>query len=115
MLKQLSKQISKLFFQVSAQVYLVSGQTEERRKVYLEWTSINLSSKLYLTCGGNVNYYKGVHHPIPTRGNREHPGKFQNKSGSSLFNRVFMYILFLTKLKGRRRPFLEGARRAATL
>ena len=24
-----------------------------------------------LTCGGNVNYYKNVHHPIPFHGNRE--------------------------------------------
>ena len=47
---------SKLFFQMSAQVYSVSGQ---RRKDFLEWTSIDL-------CGGNVNYYKSVHHPILT-------------------------------------------------
>ena len=49
---------------MSAQVH--SGQTEGRRKTFLEWTSINLSSKLSLTCGGNVNYYTSVHHPIPT-------------------------------------------------
>ena len=35
-----------------------------------------LSYKLSLTCGGNVNYYKIIHHPIPTHGNREHPGNF---------------------------------------
>ena len=34
----------------------------------------------------NVNYYKSVHHPIPICGDREHPGNFQNKSGSSPFN-----------------------------
>ena len=44
---------------MSAQVYSVSGQTEGRRKGFLEWTSIDL-------CGGNVNYYKNVHHPIRT-------------------------------------------------
>ena len=27
--------------------------------------------------GGNVNYYKSVHHSIPTRGSREYPGNFQ--------------------------------------
>ena len=32
----------------------------------MEWPSIDLSSKLSLTCYGNVNYYKSVHHPIPT-------------------------------------------------
>ena len=50
------KQISKLFFQMSAQVYYVPGQNEGGRKVFLEWTSIDLCSKLSLTCGGNVNY-----------------------------------------------------------
>ena len=41
---------------------------------------------LCLTCGGNVNYCKSVHQPIPTRENKEHPGNFQNKSVSSTFN-----------------------------
>ena len=27
---------------------------------------MDLYFKLSLTCGGNVNYYKSVHHPIPT-------------------------------------------------
>ena len=57
---------SKLFFQIRAQVYSVPGQTEGKRKAFLEWTSIDLSSKLSLTCWGNVNYYKSVHHPRPT-------------------------------------------------
>ena len=39
-----------------------------------------------LTSGGNFNYDKSVHHPIPTRRNRENPGNFQNKSVSSPFN-----------------------------
>ena len=71
---------------MSTQVYSVPGQIERRRKVFLEWKSIGLSSKLSLTCRGNVNYYKSVHHPISTRGNREHPGNFQNKSIRSPFN-----------------------------
>ena len=45
-----------------------------------------LSYKLSMGRGGNVNYYKRVHHPIPTRGKREHPGNFQNKSVSSPLN-----------------------------
>ena len=48
---QLSKQISKLFFQMSVQVYSVPGQTTERWKVFLDWKNIDLSSKLYRTCG----------------------------------------------------------------
>ena len=59
---------------MSAQVYSVTGQTEGRRKAFLEWSSIDLSSKLSLTFGDNVNYYKSVDptltlsllSPIPT-------------------------------------------------
>ena len=51
---------------MSAQVYSVPDQTEVRRKAFLEWASIELFSKLSLTCGGNIDYYKSVHHPIPT-------------------------------------------------
>ena len=49
-----------------AQVYSVPGQTEGRRKAFSEWTSKGLSSNLSLTCEGNVNCYKSVHHFIPT-------------------------------------------------
>ena len=55
-----------LFFQMSAQVYFLLGQTKGIRKVFLNWKSIDLSSKLSLTCGGNINYYKCIHHPVPT-------------------------------------------------
>ena len=51
--------------------------------------SIVLSYKLdiyYMGRGSNVNYYKSVHYPIPSRGNEEYPGNFQNKSTSSPFN-----------------------------
>ena len=51
---------------MSAQLYSMPGQTEGRRKAFLEWTNIDLSSKLSRTCRGNVNYYKSVHHPITT-------------------------------------------------
>ena len=71
---------------MSAQVYSVPGQTEGKRKAFLEWKSMELFYKLSLTCGGNVSYYKSVHHPIPSSGNREQPGNFQNKLVSSLFN-----------------------------
>ena len=59
-----SKQISKMFFQISAQVYSVPDQIAGKRKAFLEWTSIDLSFRLSLTCGRNVHYYKSVHHPI---------------------------------------------------
>ena len=56
---------------MSAQVQSVPGKTERRIKAFLEWKSIDLSHELSSTCGVNVNYYKSVHHPIPTRENRE--------------------------------------------
>ena len=70
---------------MSAQVYFFPGQTEVGRKAFFEWTSIDLPSKLSLTCEGNVNYYKFAHHPIPTRGDREHAANFQKKSVISPF------------------------------
>ena len=74
---------------MSAQICSVPGQTERRSKTFLERKSIDLhgiSLCSLTTCGGNVNYYKSVHQPIPTRENWEHPGNFQNKSVSSAFN-----------------------------
>ena len=102
---------------MSDQVYSVPGQTEGRRKAFLDWTSVDLSSKLSVTCGGNVNNYKSVHHPIPTLplGIGNTLGIFESKSVSSPFISASRYILFLTKLKRRGRTFLEGARREAVL
>ena len=70
---------------MSAQVYSVPGQTEGRSKAFLDWKSIDLSHELSLTCGGNVNNYKSVYQPSPTRENREHPGNFQNESAFNVF------------------------------
>ena len=60
-------------------------------------------------------YYKSVHHSIPTlpvgTGNREHPGNFQNKSVNSPFNWNSRYILFLHKLRGKERSFLERCKK----
>ena len=72
---------------MSAQVYSVIGQTEKRRKAFLECKSIDFFYKLSLTWGeGNDNYYKSIHHLVATRGNRDHPRNFQNKSVNSPFN-----------------------------
>ena len=55
---QLSKQTSKIFFQMSTQVYSVHGQTEGRTKALLEWKSIDLCYGLSLTGGGNLTIIK---------------------------------------------------------
>ena len=84
---------------MSAQVYSAPGQTEGRSKTFLERKSIALhgiSLCSLTTCGGNVNYYKSVHQPIPTRENREHPGNFQSESVSSAFSE-FCNLLYKMK------------------
>ena len=78
---------------MSAQVYSVPGQTEGRSKTFLERKSIDLQLIPSLTCGGNVNYYKSVHQPIPTRENRKHPGNFQSESVNSAFNEFYHFTL----------------------
>ena len=50
---------------MSDQVYSVPSQTEGST-TFLKRETIDLSSNLPFTCGGTVNYYKSVHHPIPT-------------------------------------------------
>ena len=52
---------------MSSQVCSVPGQTEQRRKAFLEWKNIDLSFELSLLSGDNINYYKSVNHHIPTR------------------------------------------------
>ena len=63
---------------MNAQVYSIPGQTERRRKAFLEWKSIDLSYELFLIYGGNVNYYKSVHHPILTLLSIEYLGIFSS-------------------------------------
>ena len=103
-----------LFCQKSAQVKwegrpFWSGQ---KAKIY----SLDLFSSLNLlpTYRSNVKYYKNVHHPIPTLpvGTGSTLPIFKiNQYINSLFNWVSRYILFLPKLKGKERPFLEGCKK----
>ena len=83
-------------------------------KPFLEWKIIDLSYEQSLTYECNVNHYKSVHHPIPTRENRGHLDNFQNKPVSSAFRRVSRYILVLDTLKEKGRPFLKVVKRGAT-
>ena len=85
------------------------SQSERRRETSLEWKSIDLPSKLSLTYGVMLTIEKAFIILFLIVGN------FQNKLVSSSFNWVSSYILFLAKLKGRGRPFLEGARTGVTL
>ena len=61
---------------MSAQVYSVPGPTDIKIKTFFEWKIIVVSYELPFTCGVNINYYKSVHHPIPTRENMKLCGNF---------------------------------------
>ena len=99
---------------MSAQIYSVPDQTEGGRKVFLEWTSIDLSSKLSRTCGGNVNYYKSVHHSIPTRGNRNTMTILKKKISNLSFQlRVQVYSV-LGQTGGERKSFFGGCKKGTT-
>ena len=101
---------------MSAQVYSVPGKTEGRRKAFLEWTSIVLSSKLSLTCGGNVNYYKMfIILFLLCLWGYGTPWQFSKQISKLSFQLLSSYVLLLTKLKGGGRLFLEGARWGVTL
>ena len=82
--------------------YSVPGQA--KGKAFLEWASTDLSFKLFFTCRGNVNYYKSVI-ILFLLCLWWHPGNFQNESASSPFSWVSRYVLFLAKVKVKRKPF----------
>ena len=74
-----------------------------------------LNSLKSLTCWGNVNYYKSVHHPIPTL-----PDGIGNTQAVFRTNQYGLLSvecqgIFLAKVKGRGRFFSKSARRGATL
>ena len=97
----------------------------------MEWTNIDLASKLSLICGSNVNYYKSVHQPIPTllvgKGNTLSLlfSFGQTLPEKCLYSVLFSFgcgkmraritpnkdIFYAVKQKRRGRPFLEGIRR----
>ena len=58
-------------------------------------------------------YYKSVHQPIPAWENWEHPGNFQNKSGSSAFNWVlpFYFLKWNCYFSACKQKFLESTSR----
>ena len=82
-------------------------------KSFLEGASIDLSSKLSLTCEGNVNHREGVHDPLSTLpvGIENTLVIFLNKSVSSSLKLVSRYVFFLAKLKRRGKPIFGGGKK----
>ena len=75
---------------MSDQVYSVPGQTEGRKKTFLEWKSIDLSHELYpLHVGVMLTIIKVFF----TLFLREHPANFQSESVSSAFNELCNFTL----------------------
>ena len=64
------------FFKWVPNYILLPVKLKREGRASLDGESIDLSSKLSVTCGGNMNYYKS----------NQHPCNFQNKSVSSPFN-----------------------------
>ena len=82
---------------------------EVREKAFLKWKKIDFSSKLSLHMDVMLTIIKVFIIPfLFCLWEQEHLGNFPNKSVSSPFNWVSRYILFLPKLKGKERPFLDG-------
>ena len=84
-----------------------------REKDFLKWTSINLSSKLSLTYGGDVTYYKSVHYPIPTSLLWEQGTQWQfSKQISKLSFQLHVQISsLLTQTEGERNAFFIGCKK----
>ena len=98
---------------MSAQVYPVPDQTEEKRKTFSEWKSIDISFELSLTFGVNVNCFKSVHHPIPTCENREHPGNFQKNPSKLCFQLHVQVYPLLGQTERERKAFLGWSKKGA--
>ena len=86
------------------------------KKGFLRVHKHRFFSKLPLTCGGNVDYYKSVYHPISTLavgvGNRQAIFKTISKLSFQLSVQV---CPLLGQNDGGRKDFLKDARRAVTL
>ena len=83
--------------------------SEVRGKAFVKWKSIDLSSKLSLTYGGNVNYYKSVHHPIPILPvGTGTPWQFSKQISKLSFQLSFQIYSLLAQTEGERKTFLDG-------
>ena len=106
----LQKQISKLFFQMSAQVYSLPSPTEGRKKAFFGGGKHRfLSSKLSLTYGGNVNHFKSVHHlsVYSACGNREHLTVFKTNQ--------YIQVYSLGQNEGVRKAFFGGCKKGCPI
>ena len=81
----------------------------------MEGVSINLSSKLSLTCGGNVAHYISVYHPLPYLSVGIENTLAVLQTNNKLFFEMSVHIFFFLAKKGRGRSFSERTRRELVL
>ena len=87
---------------MSAQVHSVPGQLKGE----------GLSPKLFLTCEGNVNYYKSAHHPVPILP----VGKGSTHANSKQISKISFQLnvevcSLLGQSEGERKAFFEGCKK----
>ena len=87
---------------------------KEKKGLFGMGQSIVLSYKLSLGGGDNISYYKSVHHPIATRGNRKHPGNFYKKVSKLSFQLSVQVYSLLAQTEGEREVF-RAARRGTVI
>ena len=75
-------------------------------KAFLKWTGIDLSFKVSITYGRNVNYYKSVHHPIATLPvGTGTPLQFSKQISKLSFQLSFQIYSVLAQTEGERKVF----------
>ena len=75
----------------------------------------SLEPKLSLTCGGNGNVYKNVHHPIPTLWEQGASWQFSKQISKFSFHLTVQVYSLLGQTEEERKAVLEGGRREAAL
>ena len=72
---------------------------------------VDLSSKLSIKHGGNINYYKSVHHPIPTLSVRTGNTlwQFSKQINKLSFQLSFRIYSLLAQTEGERKTFIGRA------
>ena len=96
-------------FQRSANYIVFLTKVKRERRPFLERARIDLSSKLSLTYGINVNHYKSVHHPLSNMPVRIGNTRQLSEQISKLFFQVSVQVYsLLSQTEGERKTFFRG-------
>ena len=96
-------------FQRSANYIVFLTKVKTERRPFLERARIDLSSKLSLKYGINVNHYKSVHHPLSNMPVRIGNTRQLSEQISKLFFQVSVQVYsLLSQTEGERKTFFRG-------